>query len=1757
MKKQKLDQPRHTKNWILLFICQFLVMFFTLTTSVHAQAPSGGYECGVYKKITPDGFQPSQPAYVDRFGNQYSEDEMGLWNLNLQSNHCDQIEDFTLIFENNQNNPFSNDEMETICDVFDYLSGLIVAQSGERAVIRLSKDPSLGAGVGAVGTPFFPNQCGLGHSLVHQQLFTGGVNTPQHGLIAVNANISNFYIGPSAGIGPNQVDYYTVILHEALHVLGFGSQITPNGAPAQGFYTLWDLNIVNNDGEHMILSTMPSTNGGCCADYVFNSADFPGMPNLIWNQNCGPSNVKFDVAQLPPVNGEYASQDPQTFMNVLSHLDRTCGTEHYVMNSGIPPGLDGVQRTLTNAETAILCRLGYQTSGCTPDCIVIAENDGAFFVAQGQSITIDISTLIANDFPSNATFSLMTNCGNTSGIGITPNGSQIVIQGNDLGVYTFCYSITGCNGQRCDVATVRIVVTNPALAEACENLEECQINPFVDFEEFGSDEELRQLLTAGNNGFGFWEQPWGWDNTPDLVDSPDFGWTCNGNSAGVSTPSGNQFLRFVMRRYNDADQGEGVSLPLCEPVFPGMSGTVTFIATALNPCLIFGPNIRVEFSENAPIAGAVVYNNPGISSPSWFIPITSTPNTNPVFATYTVNFTNESNVCWNYLYLSSFTQNEMPFPVFGTIYVDAVRTEINNNLLDVLDVTTNIAPEEPCLGDQVNVTIEICNNVECDGNTFSNPATLVTAQLPPGLTLVPNADFSTLTHLISEGDIPPGGCIALTLTLQVSSDEVFDGQPLPINLQFNPLAPCFAGTTLSAGTVPPMICNPEFSCPCTGPNDLNIDAGDPSTNPNDPSVIPVSVSATAIPSSTISTFFSPNTLARPCIAIKGNLIIDNNYDLFILGGEIRMQPGAKIIVAPGATLRLGFINGGTGTEQGIHGCDQMWRSIEVRPGGSLYTGYNVVQDAEYAFDLRSSAGTTTTLTSYWNDFNRNHVGVRVNNTTTATISQPFQFAKNQFRATSTLVPKFSDDITNWNASAPYTGLSLANTTFFVGTQGDPGSDNEFNGLRNGILADRTTLNVYYARFLNTQGVLDHFTSNPNFANSQGIGIFARSCGTFNVRNSTFDGAPRAVHTQRSSLDIRNSLIQNVDAAIYNVPALFNRINVYDNDIYFRGAGVVVNGASTFTRVFIDRNDPIQAVPSSLNGKFAVWLINMPATSSQTKRVANNRISLQVPDAYGIYIGAAGGWKVQNNFVEYTNPSFFIDAGIALDNADNNYLKENEIRSTIAAGSNGKAGINLFNSENNTLCCNITDDLHTGLRFIGVNDDTKLRHSDIRDHVFGLHCGYPVAPGQPLPTAIIGDQLLAGNAWNGNYAFLGAVHNGNNQSVVGSQFFVELPQALPLWPNSPLSPAAPDQWFLPTGGNSSACITDASNCPVLPPPPYAPEDPRDLTENEKAIASGQYGGQGAYGLAAQFEGERSLYGKMKRNASLSGQDALVDQFFGGAHTSVIGRLYEIDSLTTDLGRMSEADWQQLNQLDNSIDSISGEITRIDSLYAFASTASDSLALQNQKKSLTNYLQPLQQAWQSLSDSLSQAQLARVPSVASLNNGIISNDLLVNNRKIVNRIFLETLALGNYTATETQLNDLLAVAVQCFLEGGDAVLWARALYSAFAQPLQIDDVAICGYQGEERSTKGAGMGASGNYEIKVMPNPAKDRVSFVVSGALPDATFFVQIFDLNGKIVKELNVRNGEVLTHAFSPGLYFCRAHMGEEPVQTVKFIIIP
>ena len=309
------------------------------------------------------------------------------------------------------------------------------------------------------------------------------------------------------------------------------------------------------------------------------------------------------------MNGEYTIQNPDKFNQVLSHLDRACGPEHYVMNAGIPQGSDGVQRILTDSEISILCKLGYNVQGCDLGCIALAEKDGNFFVDLNETINIDFSELLSNDFPVDATLSYKPNCGDHNGLLIPlPVNNVFQITGLTLGDYTFCYTITSCDGRICDETTVGVVVTNPAIATACQDLDLCQINKFWDFELFGSKGEMAKNLalstnpSTGANAFKLNDDP-AFSNTPDFIVSPT-----NGNDAGcgnafVESGNGTKRIRLYTSLQGDVSKSEGIMFPLCETIFPGMKGQVTLRAMISNTCISEGytPQIKVEFMENSPI----------------------------------------------------------------------------------------------------------------------------------------------------------------------------------------------------------------------------------------------------------------------------------------------------------------------------------------------------------------------------------------------------------------------------------------------------------------------------------------------------------------------------------------------------------------------------------------------------------------------------------------------------------------------------------------------------------------------------------------------------------------------------------------------------------------------------------------------------------------------------------------------------------------------------------------------------------------------------------------------------------------------------------------------------------------------------------------------------------------------------------------------------------------------------------------------------
>lgn len=813
-----------------------------------------------------------------------------------------------------------------------------------------------------------------------------------------------------------------------------------------------------------------------------------------------------------------------------------------------------------------------------------------------------------------------------------------------------------------------------------------------------------------------------------------------------------------------------------------------------------------------------------------------------------------------------------------------------------------------------------------------------------------------------------------------------------------------------------ILCFPfmNFTCSCDGLNVLNIDAGIPSIDPSDP-VSLTSILSTEIPDHTVSGSFSPNTLLNTCLAIKGNLIIDNNFDLAIIGGELRMQPGARVIVAPGARLTLGFINGGSGLEEGIHGCEQMWRSIEVRPGGTLRTFFNVIQDGEFAFDIIGATGVTTSLHSVWNTFDRNHVSIRVD----GGIAQPYSFQKNNFWATTDLLPQFSDDFTNWDVQNPYAGIQLNATSFFVGTASNPSSINEFDGLRNGILANASNLSVYHAKFLNTQGLLSHQEGNPNFNNSVGIGIFANSCGKFLVKNTTFDNGSRAVHTEKTSTQFLNNVIRNVDVGIWNKPAQGQTINIYDNDIFFRGRGVYVGSPTTTTRVFIDRNDPIESIPSAITDPVGVTINAGPSASTVIKRIANNQFNLNTINDIGIWLNFSGNWRVQDNRVDYLTPAGDAGTGqgISLNGSDDNYLRDNHV---FGSGTADKVGFLLKSAERCTLCCNSTDDLWRGMDLQGQSEPTYLRHNEMVDHNMGLLCS---------SGARIGDQLLGGNFWSGTYGFASTVHTGTPDDIQNSEFYVE--PALfgtDFWPLDVTSPASPGLWFRPwpLPGTSLSCTDDATNCPSLPPPPGTPEPPRYPNAGEYLTASGTYGGSSTYAAMSQFESERSLYRNIRRGTVATNSVPPVAQFYASSTNGAIGKFDEAERRIEAMWQPSATHLANLDTYRSDINDLADSINIIDSLYAFATTMADSILLEGQKNAYFVEMQQISQQWQLLMDTVRTIQQGLVPTIAAINNSIYYGNILTNNRKTLNRVYLETVALDNYAATQAQRDDLLAVA-----------------------------------------------------------------------------------------------------------------------------------
>lgn len=651
--------------------------------------------CGRFIKPVTHAYPVGPQIYSDRFNNNYSEEELeeqtaGKGFANCTSGY------FHLIFSDyvpKSGLPvaFTQAEKDIICQVFSDISNLVVAKNPDtKVVIKITKNqiptgtnPSDNSDVeiAAIGSGIYENKCGIENTDAMKVITTGlPYGKRNHGYIILNKDITNWYTGTSLPIPSGKYDLFTIVYHEAMHILGMGSNIKESGF----FHTTWDYYLKSDNPTGVSLLDYNSK-GKCCDEHILNSKFLPiNFSNIGCKTNQGvyfQTNTKVPLALL-----SYTGSQAEA----LSHL---CTDKvDYLMGLDFPLGQ---RRTITDEEKSILCTLGYSTTACKgSECNPVAVQTGPFIVKPGGKIILGLKDLVLNTSP-NATLSTIPM---TSSLALTTsiiNNEIVCLAGTKVGQYPLKYTVQGCSQERlCDEGEVMIVITD-VIEKNCGN-DNCELL-YENFEKFNNHEEIRYFLSAKRNGFAYdYVTPFA-ENSADLLNSKATvatTWYCSSKNDKILTPSndatqtGSKFLGIAVRNIDYENLPEGVTFPLCKPIQPGQTAEVSFFAAAYKDCT--ESNIELNFMASKPLSSYDIHTKPTVKIGPIYVPL-PTANLSPApsgattmnnvkFVKYTQVITNNTSENLNYLSLSTFTKTPHSIAGIGTnygyVYIDEVSAKL-------------------------------------------------------------------------------------------------------------------------------------------------------------------------------------------------------------------------------------------------------------------------------------------------------------------------------------------------------------------------------------------------------------------------------------------------------------------------------------------------------------------------------------------------------------------------------------------------------------------------------------------------------------------------------------------------------------------------------------------------------------------------------------------------------------------------------------------------------------------------------------------------------------------------------------------------------------------------------------------------------------------------------------------------------------------------------------------------------------------------
>jgi len=958
-----------------------------------------------------------------------------------------------------------------------------------------------------------------------------------------------------------------------------------------------------------------------------------------------------------------------------------------------------------------------------------------------------------------------------------------------------------------------------------------------------------------------------------------------------------------------------------------------------------------------------------------------------------------------------------------------------------------------------------------------------------------------------------------------------------------------------------------FACPCEGHGAINIDAGE-GTN--------------------IDAFLTQTTTFNSCMAIKGKLII--NVTRTINGGEIRMQPGAEIILnGASRTLTLNNVN----QNGGVHGCGQMWIGITVLGSSNKVTIDNsTVQDAQIALDVRPVSPIQSIITIRNNALlDRNHIGVSVPNgmTLSGNASWPsLRIWGSRFDCSSNLLPPFDPALPEWETRS-LVGITTQNFNFNIPEPYNAGGGTarvEFANLRTGIVAkggaiellrvdmQNMTYNGVLASGTEIKVVFSTFTDIPNsgillsggrlvvtdsdfkltvplssifgpfyYTAENNFGIRTTDLTALHVLYSTFTGLQYGIYGKRTpATNITNNRF-DTEAGIYLNDILANQpIKIINNpEIKTKAFGIRIYPSSFDSPINISNNllkmeyPAYYAFTSGIDGFWhgnvsaGITLINLTPYSFDA---GNNNRFISGNQIFGgtLTPGIYSGIGVHGvNGMQITGNKAEIGGsgfGILASHAPNLLIKENTILGTLANASLHGIRITDDNVNTKVSCNHIYLARGTGILF-ATGDCSCLDESD-----------------PATCTQIQGNDIHLTDPATLNYEGL---------LVQYTMISPQIRQGNEWYGVSPSNPLSLVQDAFYRGGialiDQSRFIIQNNNLPYYPGKilveggvpgdwfkiesgsfytcPDMLNDPTTGFDFEDYYDYVTDNGPSSEGDGLQWIFDRGLYRKLKTNPAFNNTTAL-NTFFNAQAAGAVGAFQSVDEAWLAAMKMPETTKQGLIDKGELLEEkLSDKAAVVASLEA--SWPDEPASLVGELASLNGEIQEVIDDMTTLHFAFLQQRSISLSQVLTQNAGITCGPDPEKYLQTVNNIRLENLIEGTPTFTASQRAGLETIAGQCLFDGGEAVSLSRALLN-----LAVEE--NCNPAPLARPDQLI-VAAATNQSVSIYPNPATDEVWIYLPEITPGAQ--LRLYSLSGELVKRMviNEHHTRINISGLPAGLY--------------------